>query len=161
MPQVSGPPTGGIAATFLQQGSCGGTKCLTCLRDGHDNRCAADSGRLWWPAKRNLELAAASHRCFPWEFAAMRMSWFTSLRAGKRGKRKRQQLKAAPLRVRQLERRRVLDAAVSSVVVSTVVVADIGQSAPAATSTTVNPTDAPPIVAPVTSPANNNSVNTA
>ena len=43
-------------------------------------------------------------------------------------KGKRQKLKPAPLRVRQLERRRVLDAAVSSVVVSTVVVADAGQA---------------------------------
>src|SRR4051794_12763624 len=89
----------------------------------------------------------------------MRLSWFTSLRAGRRRKSKRQQLKAAPLRVRQLERRRVLDAAVSSVMVSTVVVTDIGQSAPAATTT--NATDAPPIVAPVSSPAENNSVDAA
>src|SRR4051794_23985725 len=91
----------------------------------------------------------------------MRLSWFTGLRAGRRGKRKRHQLKAAPLRVRQLERRRVLDAAVSSVVVSTAVIADVGQSAPTATSTTTNATDAPPIVAPVTSPADNNSVSPA
>src|SRR5258708_29255026 len=82
----------------------------------------------------------------------MRMSWFTSLRAGRRMKGKRQQLKAAPLRVRQLERRRVLDGAVSSVVVSTVVVADVGQPAPAATTT--NATDAPPIVPPVANNAN-------
>jgi hypothetical protein len=68
-------------------------------------------------------------------------------------------LKAAPLRVRQLERRRVLDGAVSSVVVSTVVVADATQPAPAATTT--NATDAPPIVAPVESPANNNSNDSA
>jgi hypothetical protein len=85
----------------------------------------------------------------------MRLSWFTSLRAGRRRKGKRHQLKAAPLRVRQLERRRVLDAAVSSVVVSTIVVADAGQSPPPVTTT--NATDAPPIVVPVQSPAGNSS----
>src|SRR6476620_11012954 len=115
--------------------------------------------QLHSPANRNLELAAASHCDFSWEFAAMRMSWFTSLRAGRRLKGKRQKLKAAPLRVRQLERRRVLDAAVSSVVVSTLVVADVGQPAPV--TTTVNATDAPPIVAPVQSPAANNSSDAA
>jgi hypothetical protein len=90
----------------------------------------------------------------------MRMSWFTSLRAGRRRKGKRQQLTATPLRVRQLERRRVLDGAAASVVVSTVVVADVGQSAPVATST-ANATDAPPIVVPAPSPAANNSIDAA
>ena len=89
----------------------------------------------------------------------MRLTWFTSLRAGRRRKGKRQQLKAVPLRVRQLERRRVLDGAVASVVVSTVVVADAGQPAPAATTT--NATDAPPIVAPVESTVGISSSDTA
>ncbi len=80
----------------------------------------------------------------------MRLSWFTGSRIGRRRQRRP---KSAPLRVRQLERRRVLDAAIQSLAVSAVTTT-IGQNAPAATSTA---TDSPP----VNNPSSNNATDTA
>ena len=74
----------------------------------------------------------------------MRLSWFTGSqllrrRAGRLGRRSA----AAKLRVRQLERRRVLDAAAATVVVS--VVAPSESTAPPAAATTTDIPTQPPL----------------
>ena len=58
----------------------------------------------------------------------MRLSWFSAAQLRRRAERK-QRRTAATLRVRQLERRRVLDAAAQSVVVSAVTSADLPSAA--------------------------------
>src|SRR3954468_3886599 len=59
-------------------------------------------------------------RPFLWNLT-MRLSWFTGSHGGRPRKGRRQKnLKASPLLVRQLERRRVLDAALASVATSVV-----------------------------------------
>ncbi|HVT26667.1 MAG TPA: PKD domain-containing protein, partial [Lacipirellulaceae bacterium] len=94
----------------------------------------------------------------------MRLSWLTALRPGQlrnplRGVgRRRRGPKTVPLRVRQLERRRVLDGAIQSAVVSTLLT-DVGQSSQTANS---NPSPATGSQSNVQAPsANSASGNTA
>ena len=71
----------------------------------------------------------------------MRLTWFTGPRLLRgRSRRSRRRLAAAPLRVRQLERRRVLDAAVQTLVVSAVT----STESPALTQTTTTDTTTQP-----------------
>src|SRR4051812_12023714 len=77
---------------------------------------------------------------------SMRLSWFNGSHGGRRKGRRQRSLKAPTLLVRQLERRRVLDAALTSLA-TTAVVADVNPAP-----VTIGPTSAS---VPPTTAANN------